>query len=603
MLLGRQHSLILFFFLFSYNICFGESRITISGEHKFSAGDNLDWALPSYDDTGWQKIKIPGSWQSQGIKSDNGMGWYRIRFDARSLAGQRDLGVFLGKIGDADEVFFNGVKIGGEGVIDKGFVEATYKQRLYRIPQNLIMYGQENLLAVRVLNTYLGGGINESNIVMGNYNDLLADKMIYEQRRSDINTAFLTFYTVFFIFCVLMYLSGVRDSGYQAFTLVALIYLLGYLLSMDFFCELRSVIIQKMIFVLTSLLPASFMFFLKKAFREKFSLYDKVVLTLIILLSLIIVFPLSLKMHRFIVFLWSIFTLQVVFLSLYYLVKAIVRRHPEAYIYLIGVVFLSLGVIYWIAENFAVISPYDIYGFSFADFTMPVAMLCFVYAVDRRFAATVRTLKVFADKILVSQEEERKRISMDLHDGIGQSLMSIKLRLQMYDATIPAENTEGREAVKNIIQNVSSTIQELRDISMNIRPSFIENMSLSEIINWYGEQFARKTGIAVKTDVGSMTGQIPDKTKEGLFRIFQEALGNVMKHSGASLVKISLSQGSGFLLLSVEDNGKGFDLSEMNRKTGLGLYTMKERAELLGGFLEIDGIPEKGTVIKVRIPV
>ena len=94
-----------------------EDYIILDGIHKFSSGDNSGWALPQFDDSQWKSINVPGSWQSQGVKSLNGIGWYRIRFsvpDGFQFARQA---LLLGRIGDAEEVFLNGIKIGGEGVI------------------------------------------------------------------------------------------------------------------------------------------------------------------------------------------------------------------------------------------------------------------------------------------------------------------------------------------------------------------------------------------------------------------------------------------------------------------------------------------------------
>ena len=143
--------------------------ILLDGTHKFSSGDNPTWASPEYDDSKWQQIKVPGSWQSLGIKSEKGMGWYRIHFNIPDGFNVYLPAVFIGRIGDVDEVFFNGVKIGGEGIIGDRFIEATKVERLYTVPPNLINYNKDNILAVRVMNTYLNGGIFDKGIAFGEY--------------------------------------------------------------------------------------------------------------------------------------------------------------------------------------------------------------------------------------------------------------------------------------------------------------------------------------------------------------------------------------------------------------------------------------------------
>lgn len=107
--------ILLFFVLSCPDVSGVDGRsIVLDGAHKFSAGDNPDWASPAYDDSKWKTVKIPGSWQSQGIASEDGIGWYRIHFSAKGISDIEDAGVLFGRIGDADEAFLNGVKLGGE---------------------------------------------------------------------------------------------------------------------------------------------------------------------------------------------------------------------------------------------------------------------------------------------------------------------------------------------------------------------------------------------------------------------------------------------------------------------------------------------------------
>ncbi|MCX7959684.1 MAG: sensor histidine kinase, partial [Deltaproteobacteria bacterium] len=423
--------------------------------------------------------------------------------------------------------------------------------------------------------------------MIGDYDKLLVGKLLYERRRNDLNTSFLTFYAVFFVFCLIMYISGVRDRGYLAFTLVAFIYLFGYLLGRDIFYEFKSTVVQRLIFSLTALLPASFLFFLKETFKEDFSFYVKLLAGLLILLAVVLLFPMSVSLHKMASLVWSLLTVQVMIVSVHYTIRALNIKKAESQAHLLGVFVLSLGVIFWIAEGFLVIIPVNLYGYTVADFTMPLAMLCFIYAVDKRFATSLKMIKTFADKILISQEEERKRISRDIHDGVGQSLMSVKLKLQMFNTLIPEEKEKERKELAGIIDNVSTSIQELRDISANIRPSFLENMSLADILRWYAEKFQIKTGISVNIDIQDEINPLPCIVKENIYRILQEALGNVLKHSGADCVSVLLSKNRESLLMKIDDNGRGFDMMNSKARQGLGLNTMKERAELLGGSIDI----------------
>ena len=125
--------------------------IILDGTHRFASGDDTAWTSLLFDDSKWRSIIVPGSWQSQGIKSSRGLGWYRIHFIAPESFRKIRPALLIGRIGDADEVFLNGVKIGGEGLIGDSFVEGTKVQGLYTIPSDLLRYNQDNLIAVRVM--------------------------------------------------------------------------------------------------------------------------------------------------------------------------------------------------------------------------------------------------------------------------------------------------------------------------------------------------------------------------------------------------------------------------------------------------------------------
>jgi len=159
-----------------------DNLVSLEGPHRFRPGDNPLWSLPKYDDSGWTSVQVPGSWQSQGIRPDNGMGWYRIHFEAPEGLRQIQPAVSLGVINNADEVYLNGVKIGGEGAMEKGFVLVypPYVYRVYKIPEGLLRFNRSNLLAVRVMINYLEGGIVSGTVLIGDYPHLMVEKISRE---------------------------------------------------------------------------------------------------------------------------------------------------------------------------------------------------------------------------------------------------------------------------------------------------------------------------------------------------------------------------------------------------------------------------------------
>ncbi|MEK6582786.1 MAG: hypothetical protein AABZ25_10435, partial [Nitrospirota bacterium] len=202
---------------------------------------------------------MPGSWQSQNIKPVKGIGWYRIRFTIPDDFKQEKPALLLGRIGDADEVFLNGVKIGGEGLIDKRFVEATKVERLYDLPENILKYNNSNLISIRVINTYLNGGIFDKGVVIGDYNLLLIEKFNRDRYILILEFCFFTFFSIFFITCLFFYMKGLRDREYMYLWLFTLMYGVLFVFgSMSFYnTGLKTPLIQQVIICISAILPLS----------------------------------------------------------------------------------------------------------------------------------------------------------------------------------------------------------------------------------------------------------------------------------------------------------------------------------------------------------
>ena len=183
----------------------------------------------------------------------------------------------LGRIGDADEVFLNGVKIGGEGLIGERFVEATKVERLYKIPSGLLRDNDANILSVRVMNTYLNGGIFDKNCMIGDYNTLQLEKFRRDKYILIIEFCFFTFFAIFFITCLFFYIKGLRDREYLYFWVFTSLYSILFILgSLSFYnTGMKTPIVQQAITSLASLLPASLVLLLINVYKEKLTFYAK----------------------------------------------------------------------------------------------------------------------------------------------------------------------------------------------------------------------------------------------------------------------------------------------------------------------------------------
>ncbi len=215
-------------------------------------------------------------------------------------------------------------------------------------------------------------------------------------------------------------------------------------------------------------------------------------------------------------------------------------------------------------------------------------------------------LRVLSSKLLETQENERRVIAQELHDSIGASLTAIRYGLEeklhrMGKGGSPQEGI----SLEQIIRIVRDTIDEIHRISSNLRPSVLDDMGLIVAIRSVCRELQDvREGIRIETQIEVQEDGIQESLGIVIYRILQEALNNAFKHSEADRVCVRLTKADGFLELSIEDNGQGFDMTERlnheSRREGMGLVGMKDRAELSNGAFEIQSEAGKGTTILVR---
>ncbi len=204
-------------------------------------------------------------------------------------------------------------------------------------------------------------------------------------------------------------------------------------------------------------------------------------------------------------------------------------------------------------------------------------------------------------KIINAHEEERKRISRQLHDQIGQILANIKIRLKLLEDSKEINN-EIKNNIKVLRDNLSNDIELVHSMAKNLRPAIIDELGLFNAISYYLDDFVRLSGIKVKSDfIGqSSCCELQPEIEIVIYRIVQEALLNVVSHSKASFVRVKLECNKNGFSGIVEDNGIGFNYKAGNVEN-LGLYGMVERAELLDGRLDIKSEKGNGTTITFKI--
>jgi PAS domain S-box-containing protein len=210
----------------------------------------------------------------------------------------------------------------------------------------------------------------------------------------------------------------------------------------------------------------------------------------------------------------------------------------------------------------------------------------------------IRRLTEHLQKI---REEERIAIAREIHDELGQQLTVLKMEMKGLNKKLHDTNEGTKQKFRDILDLLDATVKSVRRISSELRPSLLYNLGLVAAMDWHLKELEKRSGIKTIFNEPKEELELPDSIKKGLFRIFQESLTNVTRHANANKIIVTLEQTCEQLILSIEDNGQGFEKGNIAAKETLGILGMKERSQTMGGNYEIISIPGKGTTVIVAV--
>lgn len=213
-----------------------------------------------------------------------------------------------------------------------------------------------------------------------------------------------------------------------------------------------------------------------------------------------------------------------------------------------------------------------------------------------------KRLREFAKKVIAAQEEERRNLSRDVHDDLGQLLAALNLEIFSLKMEV-SDNPSVEKKIASLEENLALSLKSLRNLSSNLRAHELHNLGLSGAIENHLVRLRQHSNI----DFAFFDGKLDFISDKGiettLYRIFQESITNVVKHAQANRVEILLRKEEGYICMEIQDNGKGFVVSDLNKKESFGLVGMRERAGLFGGSVDIFNRKSgKGVCVKVKIP-
>jgi signal transduction histidine kinase len=218
----------------------------------------------------------------------------------------------------------------------------------------------------------------------------------------------------------------------------------------------------------------------------------------------------------------------------------------------------------------------------------------------RELAQSRHELERLSSRLVDAQEEERRSISRELHDEVGQSLGALLVDLGRLSTNLPADGDEIRERIDHMKSLAERTVGTVRDIALLLRPSMLDDLGLVAALEWQGREVSRRSQMEVAVESANVSDDLPDEYKICVYRLVQEALNNAVRHAKARNAKVRVAGGANGIDIEVRDDGQGFD---PQRSRGLGILGMEERVKRLGGSLTVKSAPGQGTVLKAELPL
>ena len=206
-----------------------------------------------------------------------------------------------------------------------------------------------------------------------------------------------------------------------------------------------------------------------------------------------------------------------------------------------------------------------------------------------------------AAAVMKAEENERQRIAKDLHDGVGQMMSAAKMNLSSFENDLQFTTDDQRNSFDRIISLVDESCREVRSVSHQMMPNILLKSGLANAVADFLDKIdQRQLKVALHTE--GLNERLDENTEIVLYRVLQECVNNVIKHSGASQLDIALIKDKDGISISIEDNGKGFNPAQLGEDAGIGLKNMKARIDYLNGTIDFDSAPGKGTLVAIHIP-
>lgn len=215
-----------------------------------------------------------------------------------------------------------------------------------------------------------------------------------------------------------------------------------------------------------------------------------------------------------------------------------------------------------------------------------------------------KELKTLAARLLTAQEEERRRISRELHDDMSQKMALLTVDIETLERNLPVSHLQIRSRLRSIRESAANLSDDVRRLAFRLHSSVLDDLGLAAALRCHVREFAAREGIPVRLSQKKLPGTLPPELASCIYRVVQESLRNAARHSGTDRIVVALSGSARRISLAVTDWGDGFDASLLKfRCAGLGIIGMEERVRLLNGTFRLESAPGRGTQVSVSLPL
>ncbi|MEN1680249.1 MAG: sensor histidine kinase [Planctomycetota bacterium] len=584
-------------------------KVTLAGPLRVSIDDRPEYAEEHFDDTHWLEATLPGTWPAPRERGGFQALWGRFRFELPKGAPVDRRGIRLGIIYRNDEVYLNGQLLGNTGEIGWGKPLLDPTIRVYAVPDGLLRAGDKNTLAIRVQRS-VGEAIEVVGpVVIGSYEKLLRDAQPEDRLFRVVRGLDLGISAVFVLASLVLWLLVRQKDVLALFVSEVLLFCspLNLTLANLYDGHGEWIALANLVFGVTAgvLSTVALLVYVVLLFRQPLPLWCWLcaapcvsVLTIRWIMPASIVGPTT-SLGVFLTMASRASSMAVLVLMTVVVGIAVVRRNAGALPIATG-----LAMVIWLAAQYPLdtpsLSPAGLWRWFLPLSMMWVFRFSMLLGAVSSYHSVQKSVTRLSTRVLSAQEQERERLSRELHDGVAQALHATRLEARRLSSKASNQAPELAGLADSLANWLGQAADELRDVSHDLQPKFLFDRTLGDSLRWYAEQLASRVGL--KTEVETPDSRdLPDGMKPHVYRIVQEALTNAVRHGEASNAWVTLRALPGGWGLRVEDDGRGFE-PEATPAAGHGLNNIRDRAELLGGRSRIMRRDPSGVVVEVDLP-